>query len=25
MLVALAMQNRPQANVVYVGPRRGWW
>jgi len=27
MLVALALQNRPQAStsVVYVGPRRGWW
>lgn len=26
MLVALAIQNRPAANVVYVGTRRGrWW
>lgn len=26
MLCALAMQNRPQqANVIYVGPRRGRW
>jgi hypothetical protein len=25
MLCALAMQNRPSANVVYVGPRRGRW
>jgi len=25
MLCALALQNRPSANVVYVGPRRGWW
>jgi hypothetical protein len=25
MLVALALQNRPPANVVYVGPRRGRW
>lgn len=25
MLCALALQNRPAASVVYVGPRRTWW
>lgn len=25
MLCALALQNRPSASVVYVGPRRGRW
>lgn len=25
MLCALALQNRPAASVVYVGPRRSWW